>query len=99
TQPVEAFLGVSPDLLNPKKSDAASASANGERLRQWRKATSMERVTELRKMYEEAGVLIEIVKADGIFKMTDDELDYVLTLASTFGGPAISTDMSHHADG
>src|SRR5437660_10213960 len=34
TQPVEAFLGVSADLINPKKSDAASASANAERLRQ-----------------------------------------------------------------
>src|SRR5438067_8461273 len=95
TQPVEAFLGVSPDLLNPKKSDAASASANGERLRQWRKAASMERVTEFRKMYEEAGVLIEIVKVDGIFKMADDELDYVFTLARTLGGRAISTEISH----
>ena len=31
----------------------------------------MERVKEFRKKYEEAGVLIEIVKVDGIFKMSD----------------------------
>src|SRR4051812_18564523 len=80
TQPVEAFLGMSAELLNPKKSDAATASANTERLREWRKAVSMDRVKEFRKMYEQAGVLIEIVKVDGIFKMTDDELDYVFTL-------------------
>ena len=95
TQPVEAFLGVSAELLNPKKSDAATSSANAERLRQRRKGVSMERVTEFRKMYEAAGVLIEIVKVDGIFKMTDDELDYVFTLAKRLGGRALSTEISH----
>ncbi len=95
TQPVEAFLRVPADLVSAKKSDAATASANAERLRQWRKAASMERVTEFRKMYEDAGVLIEIVKVDGIFKMADDELDYVFTLARALGGRAISTEISH----
>jgi len=94
TQPVEAFLGVPTELVNGKKADAATTSANAERLRQWRKAAAMERVTEFRKMYEEAGVLIEIVKVDGIFKMTDDEVDYVFTLARTLGGRAISTEIS-----
>src|SRR5207245_1053643 len=91
----EAFLSVSADLLNPKKSDAATASANVERLRQWRKTVSMERVSEFRKMYEDAGVLIEIVKVDGIFKMTDDEIEYVFTLAKKLGSRAISTEISH----
>lgn len=95
TQPVEAFLGVSSEMINPKKSDAAGAAANTARLRQWRKTVSMERVPDFRKMYEDAGVLIEIVKVDGIFKMADDELDYVFTLAKTLGGRAISTEISH----
>src|SRR5213075_742000 len=90
----EAFLGVSAELVSGKKTDAATTSANAERLRHWRKAVSMERVMEFRKMYEAAGVLIEIVKVDGIFKMTDDELDYVFTLARTLGGRAISTEIS-----
>src|SRR5437660_1611302 len=80
TQPVEAFLGVPAELVSGKKTDAATASANTERLRQWRKAVSMERVTDFRKTYEAAGVSIEIVKVDGIFKMSDDELDYVFAL-------------------
>jgi len=42
----------------------------------------MDRVKDFRKMYEAAGVLIEIVKVDGIFKMTDVELDYVFALAT-----------------
>lgn len=81
TQPVEAFLGV------PK--------SNAEELAQWRKSVSMERVKQFRKKYNDAGVLIEIVKVDGIFKMTDEELDYVFALAETLGGRAISTEISN----
>src|SRR5204863_8565174 len=68
TQPVEAFLGVPANLINPKNSVASgSAAVNGEQLRKWRKSVSMDRVTEFRKKYEAVGVLIEIVKVDGIF--------------------------------
>ena len=80
TQPVEAFLGV--------------PAANAEQLGQWRKSVSMDGVKEFRKKYETAGVLIEIVKVDGIFKMTDEELDYVFALAKALGGRAISTEIS-----
>ena len=55
----------------------------------------MDRVKEFRAKYETAGVLIEIVKVDGIFKMSDDELDYAFTLAKTLGGHAISSEISH----
>ena len=96
TQPVEAFLGVPATLIHPKKSAAAGdAAANAEELRHWRKSVAMNRVREFRKKYEAAGVLIEIVKVDGIFKMTDDELDYVFALARALGGRAISTEISH----
>ena len=89
TQPVEAFLGVPANLISGK-----SSAASAQQLEQWRKSVSMERVKEFRKTYEEAGVLIEIVKVDGIFKMTDDELDYVFALAKALGGRAISTEIS-----
>src|SRR6266436_6388963 len=89
TQPVEAFLGVRGNLISAKNSTGLA-----EELAQWRKSVSMERVTEFRKTYEKAGVLIEIVKVDGIFKMTDDELDYVFALAKALGGRAISTEIS-----
>jgi sugar phosphate isomerase/epimerase len=86
TQPVEMFLGVPTNLTISK--DTAGELAH------WRKSVSMERVQEFRQMYEAAGVLIQIVKVDGIFKMADDELDYVFTLAKTLGGRAISTEIS-----
>lgn len=80
TQPVEAFLGA-PTGAGP--------------LAAWRKSASLERVAEFRKRFETAGVLIEIVKVDGIFKMSDEELDYAFTLAKALGGRAISTEISH----
>jgi sugar phosphate isomerase/epimerase len=99
TQPVEAFLGAPANLVYPKKSTAATdAKADAEELARWRKAVSMSRVKEFRKKYEDAGVLIEIVKVDGIFKMTDDELNYVFKLAKALGGRAISTEISNREE-
>ena len=80
TQPVEAFLGAPADT--PKE------------LPNWRKSVAIDQVAEFRKKYETAGVLIEIVKVDGIFQMSDDELDYVFKLAKALGGQAISTEIS-----
>src|SRR5580765_2111094 len=90
TQPVETFLGVPSNLTNGK-----GGAAGAQQLAEWRKSVSMERVKEFRNKYESAGVLIEIVKVDGIFKMTDDELDYVFALAKALGSRAISTEISN----
>lgn len=90
TQPVEAFLGVPAELANAKKPEEVASQ-----MALWRKTVSMSRVKEFRDNYEAAGVLIEIVKVDGIFKMSDDELDYVFTLAKSLGGRGISTEISH----
>src|SRR5262249_41028449 len=95
TQPVEAFLGVPIHLISPKNSAASgNAAAGATQLGQWRKSVSMDRVKEFRKKYESAGVLIEIVKVDNLFKMTDDEVDYAFALAKALGGRAISTEIS-----
>src|SRR5262249_53838734 len=60
THPVEAFLGVPSDLIQPKKTaDAASAPERAEQLAKWRKSVSPERVKEFRKKYDDAGVQIE----------------------------------------
>ncbi len=98
TQPVESFLGVPANLISGPPATGAAAETKAEQLRQWRLSVSMERVKEFRKKYEDAGVLIEIVKVDGIFKMTDDALDYCFNLAKTLGGRAISTEISQKDD-
>jgi sugar phosphate isomerase/epimerase len=99
TQPVEVFLGASEELVHPKKGvSAEDAAANTKKLAVWRKSVSVNRAKDFRKMYEDAGVLIEIVKVDGIFKMTDGELDYAFNLAKALGGRAISTEISKKED-
>jgi len=99
TQSVEVFMGAPVDLVFvPKTAPKAEAADRGEKLRQWRRSAPMERAKAFRKMYEEAGVLIEIVKVDGIFKMSPEELDFVFSLAKTLGGRAISTEISHDED-
>jgi sugar phosphate isomerase/epimerase len=94
TQPVELALGVPAELIATEKG-AKPVEKKGERLREWRKSVSMDRVKEFRNKWETAGVLIQIVKVDGIFKMADDEIDYEFALAKALGGHAISTEISH----
>jgi sugar phosphate isomerase/epimerase len=105
-QPVEAFLGVPAALanLNPSAvlnqtgssvpADAATARAKLEELRRWRTSISMDRVKKFREQYEGAGVLIEILKVDNIYGMTDDVLDYFFAMARTLGARAISCEIS-----
>jgi len=85
TQPVEAFLGA----------PAATGNSDGAKIAQWRESVPMDKAREFRKIWEDAGVLIQIVKVDGLFKMSDGELDYAFNLAKTLGARAISTEISH----
>lgn len=96
TQPVELFLGAPEELLNAKAAFAqgGAATAIGEKLRDFRLKAPMARLRDFRKKYEDAGVLIEIVKVDNMFRLKDDELDYIFTLAHALGGKAISTEIS-----
>lgn len=99
TQPVEAFLGAPAKLISPKNAVVkGTAAANAEELQKWRESVSLDRVKEFRAKYELAGVWIEVVKVDGIFKMTDAELDYAFTLAKALGGRAISSEISRKDD-
>ena len=104
TQPVEAFLGVPEQLVAPGQGGAqgapatpeqeAARKARAEELRKWRLSVPMEKVRALRKQFDDAGVLVEIVKVDGIFDMTDDAVDYEFALAKNLGARAISTEIA-----
>lgn len=112
-QPVEVFMGAPAELIYPKKeAKPKSAPTNTKtesaksapkidtaaKLREWRKSASLDRAKEFRTKWESTGVLIEIVKVDTIFKMSDDEVDYAFALAKALGGRAISTEISHEKD-
>src|SRR5262245_2414060 len=101
TQPVEAFLGVPANLVAPagragggRAGDEAGQKANADELNKWRLSVSLDKVKALRKKFEDAGVLVEIVKVDNIFTMPDDVVDYEFTLAKALGARAISTEIS-----
>lgn len=99
-QPVEAFLGLPPNLVPARgrrgapPPDPAVQKANAEELRKWRVAVPMSKVQEFRKKWNDAGVLIEIVKYDGIYNFTDDVLDYAFELAKNLGARAISCEIN-----
>jgi sugar phosphate isomerase/epimerase len=92
TQPVEAFLGLAPVQSAKNKADIS------QQTREWRKAAPLDKVKEFRAMYDAGGVAIEIVKVDGIFKMSDEEVDYAFALAKGLGARAISTEISHEVE-
>ena len=98
SQPVEAFLESPPAPRGGGRTaapeQAAAQRAATETLRTWRASVSMDRVKAFRKKYDDAGVRIDIVKYDGIYAMSDGEIDYAFTLARTLGARAISCEMS-----
>jgi sugar phosphate isomerase/epimerase len=64
------------------------AVAAAEELRKWRTSVSMDKVKQLRTMYNDAGVTIYAYKSDGMQKnlqTTDAELDYLFTVAAALG--------------
>ena len=90
SQPVETFMGAPAALVDAPAKDTAAAEA----LAKWRLAAPMDKAEAFRRKYNDAGVLIEIVKVDGIFAYSDDALDYVFTLAKALGARAISTEIA-----
>jgi sugar phosphate isomerase/epimerase len=97
TQPVEAFLGSPvPAAVAARGAavDPGQAKVNADKMEKWRLGVSMEQVKAFRKTFDDAGVKIEIVKVDGIFKMSDGVLDYVFNLAKALGARALSTEIS-----
>lgn len=94
TQPVEVFLGAPTDVVNAKGAKGSAATSNAEKLREWRTSVDVSRAAAFRKKYEDAGVFIGIVKVDGIFKMSEGELDYAFKLGKALGARALSTEIA-----
>jgi sugar phosphate isomerase/epimerase len=90
SQPIETFMGAPKELVDGRGSDPAVMEA----LTKWRTSASMDQAKAFRKKYNDAGVLIEIVKVDGIFAYSDAALDYVFNLAKAVGARAISTEIA-----
>ncbi len=80
----------------PTPEELAAQKAADEELVKWRLSVPMSKVAEFRKKYEDAGVLIQIVKFDNynIYTQPDDVVDYCFELAKALGARAISCEIS-----
>lgn len=77
--------------LTPEEKEAISRAA--EERKKWRLSASMEKYKDFRKMYNDAGVQIDIFKLPLTAAMSDDEYDYVFTVARTLGAKSITMEL------
>jgi sugar phosphate isomerase/epimerase len=77
--------------LTPEQQAARKAAA--EELRKWRLSADTDKIKDFRKMYEDAGVKIEIMKVDAIDTLSDEEIDYFFEMAKMLGAHALSCEI------
>lgn len=71
----------------------AAQKARADEIRRWRLSQSMDRFHDLRRMYEQAGVTIQLVKfPDLSASMSDDEAAYIFEVAKALGADAITLE-------
>lgn len=82
-EPVEKYAGI------PNSRDRES-------LKKWRSSVSMDKFKEIRKMFDEKGVEIHILKL-GDHRWSDAEIDYAFEVANVLGAKGISMEISEEA--
>jgi sugar phosphate isomerase/epimerase len=65
-------------------------------IRRWRSTVSMDKFKEIRKMFDEKGVIINILKL-GNQSWSDEEIDYAFKVCKTLGAKGISMEISEEA--
>ena len=78
--------------LTPEQQAAQRAAA--EETRKWRTGVSLDKVKEFRRKFDDAGIGLQVIKWDGIFGMSDDEVDYCFQVSKALGAAALSTEIS-----
>lgn len=100
----EDYLGLPPSPPRPAK-DATqqqkddyekAAAAASEAQKKWRLAVSMEKYAELRKMFNDAGINIHIVKFSPA-GLSDEEIDYSFKAAKAMGAKGITNEIGEEA--
>jgi len=101
-EPVEQYAGVPAPMRGRRDMTDEQRRAmekNREEQLQWRLSAPMEKFRALRKMYNDAGVNIHIVKFGNIGdgNMTDGEIDYYFNVAKALGARGITRELSEDA--
>ena len=100
--PAEKFAGM-PTGGGPRRAKTAEQKKaqrkRQEQLLNWRLSVSMDKYRALRKMYNDAGVNIHIVKFGSIGNgnMSDAEIDYYFNVAKALGAKGITREISEQA--
>jgi sugar phosphate isomerase/epimerase len=80
----------------PTPEQIAAQRAAADELRKWRTSVSLDRVREIRRLFNDAGVTIYAYKPDGLQKnmeTTDAEFDYVFSIASLLGASHLTMEL------
>jgi sugar phosphate isomerase/epimerase len=105
-EPAEQFAGIPTGGGGPPRGrgqmteeQRKARQQRQEELLNWRLTVSMDKYHALRKMYNDAGVNIYIVKFGNIgdANMTDGEIDYYFNAAKTLGAKGITRELSEEA--
>lgn len=100
SQPVEVFLNAPKVPPGPRRGtqetpeQKAQRDAAREELRKFRVGLSMDKAKPFRQKYEDAGVMIAVVKFDNMEQLSDEEIDYSFNLTKTLGAHALSCEMA-----
>lgn len=62
-------------------------------VRAWRLSAPSSRLKQLRQMYEKAGVMIDVLKVDDVYTVSNEELDYFFQMARDLGARAVSSEL------
>lgn len=84
------------ELMSDAAEAYAGAPARGagpQALKDWRLSVSMDKYGDLRKMYNDAGVRIYAFKLEPMPNMSDDELNYIFSVASTLGATHVTREL------
>jgi sugar phosphate isomerase/epimerase len=101
-EPVEQYAGVPAAARGGRQMTDEQRKAvekSREEQLQWRLSAPMEKFRALRKMYNDAGVTIHIVKFGSIGdgNMSDGEIDYYFNVAKALGAKGITRELSEDA--
>lgn len=77
--------------LTPEQQEAMKKAADEKK--KWRTSVSMDKFKELRKMYNDAGVNIAIVKLGLTPTMSDEEYEYTFNVAKTLGSHSVTMEL------
>ena len=106
SQPVEQYMGVSNELIPvvpagpgggrqqaKKGAPRRLTDEQKQELRKWRLSASTQKIKAFRKLYEDSGVKIQIMKVDAINTLSDEEVDYFFEMAKMLGASALSCEI------